>query len=192
MVSVTSTMLPLGSPLPAFSLPDPAGTIHGSTEFGDSPGVLVMFICNHCPYVKHVRPKLAAITRDLMGRGLAVVGINANDSGSYPDDAPEAMAAEAREFGYAFPYLVDDAQDVAKAFRAACTPDFFLFGRDHRLVWRGQFDDSRPRNDLEVTGADLLAAADAVLAGTEVPQDQRPSLGCNIKWKPGNEPEYFG
>ncbi|MGH2721455.1 MAG: thioredoxin family protein [Actinomycetota bacterium] len=192
MVSVTSTMLPLGSPLPGFALRDPAGTVHGGDGFGDAPGVLVMFICNHCPYVRHIRPKLAEITRELSGRGLAVVGINANDATHYPDDSPEAMAAEAKEFGYAFPYLVDESQEVAKAFRAACTPDFFLFDRDHRLVWRGQFDDSRPRNDVEVTGADLRAAAEAVLTGGEVPQDQRPSLGCNIKWKEGNEPDYFG
>jgi thiol-disulfide isomerase/thioredoxin len=192
MVSVTSTMLPLGSTMPEFSLPDPAGTVHGSDGFGDAPGVLVMFICNHCPYVKHVRPKLAEITSALVDRGLAVVGINANDATRYPDDAPGAMAAEAREFGYAFPYLVDESQEVAKTFRAACTPDFFLFDRERRLVWRGQFDDSRPRNDVPVTGADLRAAAEAVLTGGEVPQDQRPSLGCNIKWKEGNEPDYFG
>jgi thiol-disulfide isomerase/thioredoxin len=151
-----------------------------------------MFICNHCPYVKHIRPRLAEVTKDLAGKGLAVVGINSNDSGLYPDDSPEAMKAEAEEYGYTFPYLVDEDQSVAKAFRAACTPDLFLFDGNGKLAYRGQFDSSRPKNDEPVTGADLVAAAEAVLEGRPAPEDQRPSIGCNIKWKPGNEPDYFG
>jgi thiol-disulfide isomerase/thioredoxin len=192
MVSVNSTMMPLGSPLPEFALPDPAGQVYSSGSFEDAPALLVMFICNHCPYVKHIRPKLAEVTKDLAGKGVAIVGINSNDAESYPDDSPEAMKAEAAEFGYTFPYLVDEDQSVARAFRAACTPDFFLFDRDRRLAYRGQFDSSRPKNDLPVTGADLAAAAEAVVEGRPAPEDQRPSIGCNIKWKPGNEPDYFG
>lgn len=192
MVSVNSTMLPLGSILPDFALPDPSGHLHRSTDYADRPGLLVMFICNHCPYVKHIRPRLAEVTRDLEGKGLAVLGINSNDASAYPDDSPEAMLAEAQEHGYTFPYLIDGDQEVAKVFRAACTPDFFLFDGSSRLAYRGQFDGSRPRNDVEVTGADLVAAAEAVLAGMPVSGDQHPSIGCNIKWKPGNEPEYFG
>jgi peroxiredoxin len=192
MVSVTSTMLPLGSTMPEFALPDPSGNVHRSEDLRGAPGTLVMFICNHCPYVKHIRPKLASVTRELRDRGLVVVGINSNDADAYPDDAPPAMEAQARQFGYTFPYLVDATQEVARAFRAACTPDFFLFDREGRLAYRGQFDGSRPGNDVEVTGSDLLAAAEAVLAGEPVPGEQLPSLGCNIKWKPGNEPDYFG
>jgi thiol-disulfide isomerase/thioredoxin len=191
MVSVNSTMLPLGSEMPSFELPDPRGLTHSSAAFDGSP-LLVMFICNHCPYVKHIRPRLAEVTKDLAGRGLAVVGINSNDAELYPDDSPEAMKAEAEQFGYTFPYLVDEDQAVAKAFRAACTPDFFLYDGSGRLAYRGQFDSSRPKNDEPVTGADLVAAAEAVLEGRPAPEDQRPSIGCNIKWKPGNEPDYFG
>jgi len=191
MVSVNSTMMPLGSEMPPFELPDPAGQIFSSSSFTETP-LLVMFICNHCPYVKHIRPRLAEVTKDLAGKGLAVVGINSNDSELYPDDSPEAMKAEAEEFGYSFPYLVDEDQSVAKAFRAACTPDLFLFDADGKLAYRGQFDSSRPKNDEPVTGADLQAAAEAVLEGRPVSEDQRPSIGCNIKWKPGNEPDYFG
>lgn len=191
MVSVNSTMMPLGSEMPSFALPDPTGQTISSSSFEGTP-LLVMFICNHCPYVKHIRPRLAEVTKDLAGKGLAVVGINSNDSELYPDDSPEAMKAEADEFGYTFPYLVDEDQSVAKAFRAACTPDLFLFDGKGKLAYRGQFDSSRPKNDEPVTGADLQAAAEAVLEGRPVPEDQRPSIGCNIKWKPGNEPDYFG
>ncbi len=191
MVSVNSTMMPLGSEMPSFELADPAGQTYSSSGFSGTP-LLVMFICNHCPYVKHIRPRLAEVTKDLAGKGLAVVGINSNDAELHPDDSPEAMEAEAEEFGYTFPYLVDEDQQVAKAFRAACTPDLFLFDGGGRLAYRGQFDDSRPKNDLPVTGADLVAAAEAVLEGRPAPPDQRPSIGCNIKWKPGNEPDYFG
>lgn len=191
MVSVNSTMMPLGSEMPSFELADPTGQTVAGSSFQGTP-LLVIFICNHCPYVKHIRPRLSEVTKDLAGRGLAVVGINSNDSELYPDDSPEAMKAEAEEFGYTFPYLVDEDQSVAKAFRAACTPDLFLFDGDGKLAYRGQFDDSRPKNDLPVTGADLVAAAEAVLEGRPAPDDQRPSIGCNIKWKPGNEPDYFG
>lgn len=191
MVSVNSTMVQLGSEMPAFELPDPTGRLVSSSSLAGTP-VLVMFICNHCPYVKHIRPRLAEVAGELAGKGLAVVGINSNDSDLYPDDSPEAMKAEAEKFGYTFPYLVDTDQSVAKAFRAACTPDFFLFDGDGKLAYRGQFDSSRPKNDEPVTGADLRAAAEAVLEGRPVPEDQRPSIGCNIKWKPGNEPDYFG
>ena len=191
MVSVNSTMMPLGSEMPSFELPDPTGQTVAGSSFQGTP-LLVMFICNHCPYVKHIRPRLAEVTKDLAGKGLAVVGINSNDSELYPDDSPEAMKAEAEEFGYTFPYLVDEDQSVAKAFRAACTPDLFLFDGTGKLAYRGQFDSSRPKNDEPVTGADLVAAAEAVLEGRPAPEDQRPSIGCNIKWKPGNEPDYFG
>jgi peroxiredoxin len=191
MVSVNSTMMPLGSEMPAFELPDPSGETFPSAGFDGAP-LLVMFICNHCPYVKHIRTRLAEVTKDLSGKGLAVVGINSNDAEVHPDDSPEAMKSEVEEFGYTFPYLVDENQEVAKAFRAACTPDFFLFDGSGKLAYRGQFDSSRPKNDEPVTGADLVAAAEAVLEGRPVPEDQRPSIGCNIKWKPGNEPDYFG
>ncbi|HYN98714.1 MAG TPA: thioredoxin family protein [Actinomycetota bacterium] len=191
MVSVNSTMMPLGSEMPSFELRDPSGQTYQSSSVSGTP-LLVMFICNHCPYVKHIRPRLAEVTKDLAGKGLAVVGINSNDADLYPDDSPEAMRAEAEEYGYTFPYLVDEDQSVAKAFHAACTPDLFLFDSNGRLAYRGQFDGSRPKNDIPVTGEDLVAAAEAVLEGRPVPEDQRPSIGCNIKWKPGNEPDYFG
>ncbi|HEX2149876.1 MAG TPA: thioredoxin family protein, partial [Actinomycetota bacterium] len=164
MVSVNSTMMPLGSEMPSFELPDPFGQTYTSSSFSGTP-LLVMFICNHCPYVKHIRPRLAEVTKDLAGKGLAVVGINSNDADLYPDDSPEAMRAEAEEYGYTFPYLVDQDQSVAKAFRAACTPDLFLFDSNGRLAYRGQFDGSRPKNDIPVTGEDLVAAAEAVLEG---------------------------
>ena len=190
MVAVNSTMLPLGTPAPDFRLPTPDGRLVARDDFADAPALLVMFICNHCPYVKHIRGGLAAFARDYQPRGLAIVGINSNDVAAYPDDRPEKMAEEARAAGYVFPYLYDETQAVAKAYRAACTPDFFLFDRARTLVYRGQFDDSRPGNDRPVTGADLRAAADAVLAGRAVTDEQHPSIGCNIKWKPGNAPQY--
>ena len=192
MVSVNSTMLPLGSPLPEFKLPDPSGGIVGSEDFAGAPATVVMFICNHCPYVRHIRPVLARVAGEMVDRGTAVIAINANDYESFPDDAPEMMAKEAEQFGYRFPYLVDETQQVAKTFRAACTPDFYVFDRDRKLVYRGQFDGARPSNDVPVTGEDLTAAVEAVLEGRPVPGDQQPSIGCNIKWRPGNEPDYFG
>ncbi len=192
MVRTPSTMVPLGTPAPAFSLPEPAtGRTVSLEDFRDAPALLVVFLCNHCPYVKHIRHALAGFARDYQAKGLALVGINSNDAAGYPDDAPDKMAEEVRQVGYTFPYLYDESQEVARAYRAACTPDFFLYDRERRLVYRGQFDDSRPGNGIPVTGRDLRAAADAVLAGRPAPAEQKPSLGCNIKWKPGNEPDYF-
>lgn len=186
-MAATSTMMPLGTTAPPFALPDPEGTVVRSDELADAPALLVMFICNHCPYVRHVRGELAALTREYIDRGVAVVGINSNDYDAYPDDAPPRMAEEAAAAGYAFPYLVDDSQEVAKAYGAACTPDFFVFDGQRRLAYRGQMDDARPSTDEPVTGADLRAALDAVLAGEPVPSVQLPSMGCSIKWRPGNE-----
>ena len=189
-MGVTLTMLPLGTDAPGFDLPDTVGDRRRLEDFEDAPGLLVMFICNHCPYVKHVNDKLAELTGGWIDRGLAVVGVSSNDVVNYPDDSPELMAAVAAEVGYRFPYLYDEDQSVAKAYRAACTPDFFLFDGDQRLVYRGQFDGSRPRSDEPVSGIDLAAAVESVLAGGPAPDDQHASMGCNIKWKPGNEPEY--
>ncbi|GBE10614.1 thiol-disulfide oxidoreductase [bacterium BMS3Bbin12] len=192
MTRTASTMLELGTPAPDFRLPEPVTDREVSLDdFRDAPALLVTFICNHCPYVRHIRRRLAELVRDYQGKGLAAVGINSNDVAHYPDDAPEKMIEEVRNIGYTFPYLYDETQEVAKAYRAACTPDFFLFDRNRRLVYRGQFDDARPGNDAPVTGRDLAAAIDAVLAGRAVPTDQKPSLGCNIKWKPGNEPDFY-
>jgi peroxiredoxin len=191
MVAVNSTMLALGTRAPHFSLPSAAGGTVSVEDFQDASALLVMFICNHCPFVKHVRDELIRLADDYRSRGVAVVAINANDWSSYPDDSPEKMEKEAREFGYSFAYLYDETQEVAKAYRAACTPDFFLFDADRKLVYRGQLDDSRPGNQEPVNGKDLRAALDAVLEGRGVPDPQRPSLGCNIKWRPGKEPDYF-
>jgi thiol-disulfide isomerase/thioredoxin len=191
MAQTASTMLPLGTSAPDFSLPEPA-TGHAVTlaDFRDRPALLVMFICNHCPFVKHIREALAQFALEYRTRGLATVAIGANDAVNYPDDGPARIAEDARAFGYSFPYLYDESQAVAKAYRAACTPDFFLFDAERELVYRGQFDGGRPGNAVPVTGVDLRAAADAVLAGQPVSPDQKPSIGCNIKWKPGNEPDY--
>lgn len=177
-----SSMIDLGSPLPAFRLPDPEGKEVSSEEFSGKP-LVVAFICNHCPFVQHVADGFATFARVYQEKGLAVVAINSNDFHSHPDDSPAKMLREARQRGYTFPYLVDESQDVARAFEAACTPDFFLFDREHRLAYRGQFDDSRPSKDTPVTGEDLRAAADAVLAGQAPDARQKPSMGCNIKWK---------
>ncbi|MDZ7754257.1 MAG: thioredoxin family protein [Gammaproteobacteria bacterium] len=190
MARTYSTMLELGTPAPDFKLPDTRGDTVSLADFADRPALLVMFICNHCPYVKHLRDGLAAFGREYQEKGLGIVAISANDITTHPDDSPEKMAEEAAAAGYTFPYLYDETQAVAQAYHAACTPDFFLFDGDHRLVYRGQFDDSRPGNGRPVTGADLRAAADAVLAGRPVPEGQIPSMGCNIKWRAGNEPEY--
>lgn len=190
MVAVNSTMLPLGTPAPDFRLPECDGGTVARDDLRDAPALLVMFICNHCPYVQHIRDGLAALARDYRPRGVAVVAINSNDVAAYPADRPEKMAAEKRLAGYEFPYLHDETQAVAKAYRAACTPDFFLFDAERRLVYRGQFDDSRPGNGRPVTGTDLRAALDAVLAGAAPLAGQTPSIGCNIKWKPGAAPAY--
>lgn len=194
MVRTESTMsMELGSPAPDFALPD-TKTDHlvQLKDFAGKP-LLVVFMCNHCPYVKHLADPLADLAAEYQEQGLAVVGISSNDVQNHPDDSPEKMAEEARVRRYTFPYLYDETQEVAKAYSAACTPDFFLFDQDHRLYYRGQFDDTRPKQDppQQPTGEDLRRAIDAVLAGEPAPQPQRPSLGCNIKWKPGNEPRYF-
>ena len=190
-MATSSTMLELGTPVPDFQLPDLEGKSISPETFAQSKGLLVAFLCPHCPYVKHIRSEFARFARDYQARGLAVIAINSNDPVAFPDDGIAGMKQEAREAGYSFPYLVDDSQAVAKAFNAACTPDLFLFDRARRLAYRGQFDDTRPGNQIPVRGTDLRAAADAVLAGTPVASDQKASIGCNIKWKPGNEPEYF-
>lgn len=192
MVAVPSTMLELDTPAPPIELPDPTGDSWSLEEQPPSPALVVAFLCNHCPYVIHIAPTLAAVAARLQARGVTVVGINSNDADAYPDDDPPAMQRERDRRGYTFPYLVDADQTVARAYRAACTPDFYVFDGRRRLAYRGQFDDARPRNDEPVTGAALEAAVDAVLAGTPVPGPQYPSLGCNIKWRPGNEPDWFG
>ena len=188
MAAVESQMLALGTEAPAFALPDPDGVVHGLREGASAH--LVMFICNHCPFVKHVADELARLGHDYADRGVAIYGINSNDVDNYPADSPEKMREEARFRGYSFPYLLDADQDVAKAYSAACTPDFFLFDRDRKLVYRGQLDDSRPSNSAPVDGRDLRAALEAVLGGLPVESMQAPSIGCNIKGKPGNEPDY--
>jgi peroxiredoxin len=192
MARTPSTMIPLGTPAPDFSLPDVVtGKTVSLSDFKSAPALLVMFICNHCPYVKHVQAGMTQMAKDFQARGVAVVAINSNDAVSYPDDGPEKMKEEAQRAGYTFPYLFDESQSVARAYRAACTPDFFLFDGQRKLVYRGQMDDARRGNTLPVTGKTLRAAVDAVLDGQPVSSNQIPSLGCNIKWKPGQEPEYF-
>ena len=190
MAVTPSTMLPLGTEAPDFRLPDPAGRSVSLADFADAPGLLVAFLCNHCPYVKHIRAGFARFASEYRERGLAIVAINSNDAKSHPEDAPPRMAEEAKRQGYLFPYLYDETQEVAKAFRAACTPEFYLFDAGRRLVYRGQFDASRPGSPVPVTGRDLRAACDALLAGDPVPPDQQPGIGCNIKWRLGNEPGY--
>ena len=189
MVKTASTMLPLGTKAPGFSLPNIDGSTVSLSDLAGSKGLLVVFLCNHCPFVKHLRTQLAEFATEYQAKGLAVVGISSNDVANYGDDSPEKMQAEAADAGYTFPYLYDESQDVAKAYRAACTPDFFLFDADQSLVYRGQFDDSRPGNEKRITGADLRAASDAVLAGEDVSPEQAPAIGCNIKWI--EAPEYF-
>lgn len=186
-------MVPLGTPAPHFALPDPSGKIHSLADFKGAPALVIAFICNHCPYVKHIREELAKFGREYQTKGVAIVAISANDIVEHPADSPAKMAEEAAAAGYTFPYLYDETQAVAKAYRAACTPDFFVYDGEQKLYYRGQFDDSRPRVEkiLPVTGKDLRAAVDALLAGKPAPTEQRASLGCNIKWKAGNEPEYF-
>ncbi len=191
MVKTASTMLPLGTKAPDFSLPNVDGTTVSLSDFAEKPALLVIFMCNHCPFVIHLRNELAKFATEYQEKGVAVVGVNSNDVAGYPDDSPQKMAEEAQTAGYTFPYLYDETQDVAKAYKAACTPDFFLFDGERSLVYRGQFDDSRPESGIPITGADLRAACDAVLAGRPVPTKQKPSIGCNIKWKTGSEPEFF-
>lgn len=185
-------MLELGTQAPGFSLPDTDGGTVALDDFAEVPALLVMFLCNHCPFVKHVRDELARLGRDYGARGVAIVAISSNDPDAYPADSPERMREEKRDAGYTFPYLFDGTQQVADAYRAACTPDFFLFDADRRLAYRGQLDGSRPGNEVPVTGSDLRAAMDALLEGRAVSPEQKPSLGCNIKWRPGNEPAWWG
>ena len=182
-MAIASTMMPLGTSAPDFALPDTDGTTVRRDDFARAPALLVMFICNHCPYVQHVRPELARLGREYRDRGVGVVAISSNDIERYPDDSPERMKEEKEAAGYTFPYLFDETQEVARAYGAACTPDFFLFDASRKLVYRGQLDDSRPGNDKPVTGRDLRAALDAVLAREPVPAEQRPSIGCSIKWR---------
>ena len=190
MALTALTMLSLGTAAPDFCLPDTEGAKVALSDFDGNRVLLVMLICNHCPYVKHVRHELARLGRDYASRGVGMVAINANDAAAYPEDSPEKMRAEKASAGYPFPYLYDETQEVAKAYGAACTPDFFVFDGDRRLAYRGQLDDARPGNGEPVTGHDLRAALDALLAGQPVAETQRPSMGCNIKWKPGNAPVY--
>jgi peroxiredoxin len=192
MALTPSTMLPLGTLAPDFRLPDAAGKMVALGDFKSAPALVVMFICNHCPYVQHIKFGLAQFGRDYQARGAAVVAINSNDAQTYPADSPARMLQEAKSAGYTFPYLYDESQSTAKVYQAACTPDIFLFDAGRKLVYRGQFDDSRPGNGVQVTGKDLRAAVDAVLSGKPVPLRQIPSVGCNIKWKSGNAPEYYG
>src|SRR6056297_481930 len=193
MSAVNSTMLELGTKAPKFSLAD---TVTGKNvqlkDFRGNKALLVMFISNHCPYVKNIKEGITEYAKDYLPKGVGIVAISSNDIENYPDDSPEKMKEDAEKYGYPFPYLYDETQEVAKAYKAACTPDLFLFDEKHELVYRGQFDSSRPGNDEPVTGEDLREATDKVLAGEEVSEDQAPSIGCNIKWKEGNEPEYFG
>jgi peroxiredoxin len=191
MALTPSTMLPLGTPAPNFQLPDTNGKTISLGDFKDKAALVVIFMCNHCPYVVHLRAGLAQFANDYAAKKVGIVGINANDAQKYPVDSPVKMKDEVKTAGYIFPYLYDETQTVAKSYRAACTPDFFLFDRGRRLVYRGQFDASRPGNGLPVTGKDLRAAVDAVLAGKPTSEMQVASIGCNIKWKPGNEPDYF-
>jgi peroxiredoxin len=185
-----STMLSLGTKAPPFSLPDVEGHSVSLADFDDATALVVVFMCNHCPFVKHILDDLVEFVKEYQPKGAAFVGINSNDVDNYPEDRPERMAQIAKETGFTFPYLYDATQEVAKSYRAACTPDFFVFDKKRELVYRGQMDDSRPGNNVPITGADLRAALDAALKGEPVPEEQRPSMGCNIKWKAGNQPDY--
>jgi peroxiredoxin len=190
MVATASQMLALGTLAPEFSLPDTQGNIVSLGDFKEAPALLVVFMCNHCPFVKHILSVLVEMIKEYQSKGVAVIGINSNDVVNFPEDSPKKMAKMAKKAGFTFPYLFDETQKVAKTYHAACTPDFFLFDKERRLVYRGQMDDSRPGNDIPITGLDLIKALDAVLAGRQVGGVQKPSMGCNIKWKQGNEPEY--
>jgi peroxiredoxin len=191
MAATASLALPLGTEAPDFRLPDPSGHLHSLSDFENDPALLVAFICNHCPYVKLIRDEFASFASDYQSRGVAVVAINPNDPTQHREDSPERMAEESAAAGYTFPYLFDETQEVAKAYRAACTPDLFLFDRQRRLVYHGQFDDARPGNGKPITGSDLRAATDALLAGLRIKATQIPSVGCSIKWRQGNEPNYL-
>ena len=192
MVAISSTMLELGTPAPDFDLPDPEGRRYSLADLAGTDALIVTFISNHCPFVKHLREELATFGRECASKNVSMVAIMPNDITTHPADSPEKMREEVQNFGYVFPYLFDESQETAKDYRAACTPDFFLFDKDRKLVYRGQFDDARPSSDAPITGADLRAAVDALLKGAEPIADQKPSIGCNIKWKAGNEPDYYG
>ena len=192
MAKAASTMLALGTVAPAFQLNAVTGEAISLATFAGKTGLLVMFICKHCPFVVHLQDQLAQLGQDYQSQSLGIVAISANDAVKYPDDAPDRLREMAQSLGFTFPLCYDETQAVAKAYTAACTPDFFLFDAERKLVYRGQFDDSRPGNDRPITGQDLRAALDALLAGEPITADQKPSIGCNIKWKPGNAPDYFG
>ena len=192
MTLTPSTMLDLGTEAPSFTLADPEGNSFDLSKQQIDRGLLVIFMCNHCPYVIHIREQLVQRIREYQGQGITVVAINSNDYITHPDDSPERMAQDAKKFGYTFPYLVDEAQQVARAYQAACTPDLYLFDQDRKLVYRGQFDSARPGNTTPVSGDDLTAAVAQMLEGKEIQVVQQPSMGCNIKWKAGYEPSYFG
>ena len=191
MVRTPSTMLPLGTRAFDFELPNVDGRMVGLSEAAGPQGTVVMFICNHCPFVKHVADHLAMVARDYASRGIGFVAISSNDVAAHPADSPEQMVREAEDRGYLFPYLYDETQEVAKAYHAACTPDFYLFDAHRKLTYRGQLDPSRPGSDIPVTGSDLRGAIDALISGRPAVSDQKPSIGCNIKWKAGHEPPYF-
>jgi len=190
LAATESTMLELGTSAPDFDLPKPDGGRVRLSDFTDAEGLVVAFICNHCPFVKHIREGLAEFARDYESRNVAMVAINSNDFATYSGDAPERMQEEIDNFGYCFSYVYDESQDVAKAYRAACTPEFYLFDSNRKLVYRGRFDAATPGNDEPVTGTELRRAIDAMLAGNMPDQHQVPGIGCNIKWKPGNAPDY--
>ncbi|MDA1014184.1 MAG: thioredoxin family protein [Planctomycetota bacterium] len=191
MVKTASTMLPLGTHAPDFSLPNVDGKTLSLADLDGKRALVVIFMCNHCPFVIHIRDELVKFAKEYQAKGAAIVAISSNDVVEYPQDSIEKMAEDAREFGYTFPYLLDESQATAQAYKAACTPDFYVFDADQTLVYRGQFDDSRPQSGIPVTGKDLRIAVDRALAGDEPLFEQSPSLGCNIKWKAGNEPVYF-
>jgi len=190
MAVTASTMMPLGTSAPHFSLPDTQGRLVSIGDFKDAKAILVVFMCNHCPFVRHILKDFIELAREYQAKGVAVVGISSNDTESFPEDGPKMMAKLAKKMDFSFPYLHDENQETAKAYHAACTPDFFLFDKGEKLVYRGQMDDSRPGNNIPITGADLRAAINAILTGTKVSKQQKASMGCNIKWKPGNEPDY--
>ena len=191
MVRTVSTMLPLGTQAPDFTLTNTDGQRVSLSDFRDKKALVIIFMCNHCPYVKHVAPELTRVSNEYMPKGVGFLGISSNDVVAHPEDSPERMKAEAAKQGYKFPYLYDADQSVAMAYNAACTPDIFVFDSAHRLVYRGQLDDSRPKSDKPLTGNDLRTALDCILAGKQISMEQRPSIGCNIKWKEGSEPAYF-
>jgi peroxiredoxin len=191
MVKTASTMLQLGTQAPDFSLVNVDGRPVSLSDFDGAPALLVIFMCNHCPFVKHIAAELARLGHEYQAKGVGIVGISSNDVANHPEDSPEQMVHEAEEQGYTFAYLFDETQEVAKAYQAACTPDFFLFDGEQQLVYRGQLDSSRPDSGIPLTGEDLRRAIDAVLAGEPVSTEQTPSIGCNIKWKAGSEPQYF-